>query len=168
MGKLKVQLKKIRGDFLKKFFKLLTLSLFIILSFIFSYSSYIYYSLPDEYKITENCGMRLESYRFIKAHSEDNQKSMALYDLSQNSKNKYLMNIKFLNLIPIKTVNVEFDAMEGSYEYRVDFDLGDICHIEIPEMEISADAVLIGCGEVIKKGTWSLTLEFGTPILKRR
>lgn len=68
----------------------------------------------------------------------------------------------------VKTVNVEFDAMEGSYEYRVDFDLGDICHIEIPEMEISADAVLIGCGEVIKKGTWSLTLEFGTPILKRR
>lgn len=68
----------------------------------------------------------------------------------------------------IKTVNVEFDAMEGSYEYMVDFDLGDKCNIEIPEMEISANAVLIGCYEVIKKGIWSLTLEFGTPIMKRR
>ena len=68
----------------------------------------------------------------------------------------------------VKTVNVEFDAMEGSYEYRIDFDLGDICSIEIPEVDISADAVLIGCYEVIKKGTWSLTLEFGTPILRNR
>lgn len=68
----------------------------------------------------------------------------------------------------IKTVNVEFDAMEGSYEYREDFDLGDKCNIEIPEMEISANAVLIGCYEVIKKGIWSMTLEFGTPIMKRR
>lgn len=68
----------------------------------------------------------------------------------------------------IKTVNVEFDSMEGSYEYRTDFDLGDKCNVEIPEMEISANAVLIGCYEVIKKGIWSLTLEFGTPIMKRR
>lgn len=68
----------------------------------------------------------------------------------------------------VKTVNVEFDAMEGSYEYMLDFDLGDICSIEIPEVSISADAVLIGCYEVIKKGTWGLTLEFGTPILKNR
>lgn len=68
----------------------------------------------------------------------------------------------------IKTVNVEFDAMEGSYEYMIDFDLGDKCNVEIPEMEISANAVLIGCYEVIKKGIWSLTLEFGTPVMKRR
>ena len=67
-----------------------------------------------------------------------------------------------------KTVNVEFDAMEGSYEYMEDFNLGDKCNIEIPEMDISANAVLIGCYEVIKKGIWSLTLEFGTPVMKRR
>ncbi|MBR5596479.1 MAG: hypothetical protein IKW30_03635 [Lachnospiraceae bacterium] len=67
----------------------------------------------------------------------------------------------------IKTVNVEFDAMEGSYEYMEDFDIGDKCNVEIPEMEISANAVLIGCYEVIKKGIWSLTLEFGTPVMKR-
>lgn len=68
----------------------------------------------------------------------------------------------------IKTINVEFDAMEGSYEYMEDFDIGDKCNVEIPEMELSANAVLIGCYEVIKKGIWSLTLEFGTPVMKRR
>lgn len=26
-----------------------------------------------------------------------------------------------------KIINVEFDAMESSYEYRTDFDLGDLC-----------------------------------------
>lgn len=67
----------------------------------------------------------------------------------------------------VKVINVEFDAMEGSYEYRKDFDLGDKCNLEIPEVQISADAVLIGCYEVIKKGEWSLSLEFGTPILRR-
>lgn len=66
-----------------------------------------------------------------------------------------------------KTVNVEFDAMESSYEYRTDFDLGDYCSVEIPEMYFSADARIIGCYEVIKSGQWSMTLEFGTPIIRR-
>jgi len=106
---------------LKKFFKLLTLSLFIILSLIFSYSAYIYYSLPDEYKITENCGMKLENYKFIRAQTEENQKSMALYDINQNNKNKYFMNIKLLNLIPIKTVNVEYTKEQKVYPCGVPF-----------------------------------------------
>ena len=67
----------------------------------------------------------------------------------------------------IKLINVEFDAMEGSYEYMEDFDIGDKCNIEIPEVDIAADAVLIGCYEVIKKGDHSLTLEFGEPVLRR-
>ncbi len=68
----------------------------------------------------------------------------------------------------IKTINVEFDAMEGSYEYGIDFDLGDLCSIEIPEMNISAEARLIGCYEVMKKGGFSMTMEFGTPIIIKR
>lgn len=67
----------------------------------------------------------------------------------------------------VKLINIEFDAMEGSYEYLTDFDLGDKCNIEVPDMYISADSVLIGCYEVIKSGTWNLTLEFGTPVLRR-
>lgn len=67
-----------------------------------------------------------------------------------------------------KTINVEFDAMEGSYEYMTDFDLGDLCSIEIPEMSLSAQARLIGCYEVMKSGQWSMTMEFGTPIILRK
>lgn len=66
-----------------------------------------------------------------------------------------------------RTMNAEFDALVGSYEYMQDFDIGDICSVEINEVGISANARLIGCYEVVKSGNWSLTLEFGTPIIKR-
>jgi len=65
-----------------------------------------------------------------------------------------------------QTINLDFDAIAGTYEYLADFDLGDLCSIEIPEIGLSADARLIGCYEVIKSGDWSLSLEFGTPILR--
>lgn len=67
-----------------------------------------------------------------------------------------------------KTINVEFDAIEGSYEYMVDFDIGDLCNIEIPEVNFSAQARLIGCYEVMKSGKWTMTMEFGTPIIIRK
>jgi hypothetical protein len=66
-----------------------------------------------------------------------------------------------------RTMNVEFDAMNGSYEYMQDFDLGDVCSIEVKEIGVSANARLIGCYEVVKQGVWSMTMEFGTPIIKR-
>jgi hypothetical protein len=64
-----------------------------------------------------------------------------------------------------KTVSVEFDALVGSYEYMTDFNLGDKCNVEIPEIGFYADSRLIGCYEVIKNGAHALTLEFGTPII---
>lgn len=66
-----------------------------------------------------------------------------------------------------RTMNMEFNTLIGSYEYMQDFDIGDVCNIEIDEVGISVDARLIGCYEVVKSGSWSLTLEFGTPIIKR-
>lgn len=65
----------------------------------------------------------------------------------------------------IKQINLEFDAMAGSYDYMVDFDLGDLCSVEIAEMSLTADVRLIGCYEVMKNGQWSMTMEFGTPML---
>lgn len=64
-------------------------------------------------------------------------------------------------------VNVDFDAIDGSYEYRKDFDIGDMCTIVINELNMTMDARLIGCYEVIKSGEWTMTMEFGTPIIKR-
>lgn len=66
----------------------------------------------------------------------------------------------------VKTIKVDFDAMQGSYTYKEDFDIGDKCSIEINEIGLSADAVLIGCYEVISKGVWTLELEFDTPTIK--
>ena len=68
----------------------------------------------------------------------------------------------------VKIINVEFDAMEGSYEYMEDFDIGDLCNIEIPEIDLSAQARLIGCYEVMKSGQWNMTMEFGTPIIIKK
>lgn len=68
----------------------------------------------------------------------------------------------------VKIINVEFDAMEGSYEYMEDFDIGDLCNIEIPEIDLSAQARLIGCYEVMKSGQWTMTMEFGTPIIIKK
>ena len=65
----------------------------------------------------------------------------------------------------VKTVSVEFDAIVGSYEYMVDFDLGDKCNIDIAEIGFSATSRLIGCYEVFKDGEHQITLEFGTPII---
>lgn len=64
----------------------------------------------------------------------------------------------------IKLINIEFDAIAGSYEYGVDFNLGDLCSVEIVNMGLTADVRLIGCYEVMKEGTWSMSMEFGTPI----
>lgn len=63
-------------------------------------------------------------------------------------------------------VNVQFDTMTGSYEYMEDFNLGDNTSIEIPEIGLSGEARIIGCYEVMKNGEWSMTLEFGTPIIR--
>lgn len=67
-----------------------------------------------------------------------------------------------------KTFNVEFDAMAGSYEYGTDFDLGDKVSIEVPEINFSVQARLIGCYEVMKSGQWIMTMEFGTPIINKK
>lgn len=64
----------------------------------------------------------------------------------------------------LKITNLEYDTLLGSYEYMVDFDLGDICTIEVPEMNVAINARLIGCYEVIKKNGWTMTMEFGEPI----
>lgn len=59
------------------------------------------------------------------------------------------------------TLSVNFDTAIGSYIYGEDFDLGDLCSVEIPEVGISTDSRIIGAYEVMKDGTWTLELELG-------
>lgn len=65
-------------------------------------------------------------------------------------------------------LNIDFDTIDGSYEYMKDFDLGDLVAIEVPEIGLSANARIISCYEKVSKGVWSITLEFGTPLLRKR
>ena len=64
-------------------------------------------------------------------------------------------------------LNLSFEIFNGSYEYMIDFNVGDIVSIDIPELDMSVDAQIIGCYEIIQNGVWNLDIEFGTP-LKRR
>lgn len=65
-------------------------------------------------------------------------------------------------------INLQFDFVNSSYEYMVDFDLGDFVSVEIPELDLSVDVQIIGCYEVVKKGVWSMSFEVGTPIIRKR
>lgn len=58
------------------------------------------------------------------------------------------------------SISTEFDLLEGSYEYLTDFDLGDKCSVEIPEIDLSLDAILSSCYEVIKSDGWSMSMDF--------
>lgn len=66
------------------------------------------------------------------------------------------------------TMNIQYDLVNGSYEYMTDFDLGDTISIVIPEIGINTDAQIISCHETIKNGTWDLNLEVGTPVMRKR
>lgn len=103
-----------------------------------------------------------EPTRFDMIHAQANKQDLSASDfikaLEAEANNR-------LHDTPIE-INLEFDAMAGSYEYGEDFDLGDLCSVEIPDMGLTADVRLIGCYEVMKDGQWSMTMEFGTPMLK--
>jgi hypothetical protein len=62
--------------------------------------------------------------------------------------------------------NIEFQIYRGSYQYMVDYDVGDMISVEISEIGLSLDARIIACYEVVKEGVWELTLEIGTPLIK--
>ena len=64
--------------------------------------------------------------------------------------------------------NFDFDAEFGSYEYLEDFDLGDLVSVTVPEIGLSADARIVACYEVVKNGVWSMSIEVGTPIIRKR
>lgn len=104
-----------------------------------------------------------EEYHFLKQQSLLNRKDYSAGDLDTAMSNE---GLNALADYPV-TLNVDFDAVEGSYVYRKDFDLGDKCTIVINELNMTMDARLIGCYEVIKSGKWTMTMEFGTPIIKR-
>jgi hypothetical protein len=68
----------------------------------------------------------------------------------------------------VDKINLQFDFVASSYRYMEDFDLGDKVSVEIPEMDLSVDAQIVACHEVIKNGTWSLDMEIGSSTIRKR
>lgn len=86
-------------------------------------------------------------------NADDYSGTSSLYTaLAQEGHNKLLDSQMVLNM--------NFDTLIGSYEYLTDFDLGDLCSIEITDLGLSADAVLTSIYEVIKEGQHTINLEF--------
>ncbi len=65
-------------------------------------------------------------------------------------------------------VNIQFDFVNSSYRYIEDFELGDVVSVDLPELGVSIDTQIIACHEVIKQGVWSMTLEAGKAIIRKR
>lgn len=64
--------------------------------------------------------------------------------------------------------NFQFEAVTGSYEYMKDFDIGDMISIQVPEIDLAMDVQIVECHEVVKNGVWSMSLEVGNEILRKR
>lgn len=65
-------------------------------------------------------------------------------------------------------INIDLDYELSSYKYMEDFDLGDLISVDIPEIDLSFDAQIVECYEVIKNGAWSLSLTLGDAIIRKR
>ena len=100
-------------------------------------------------------------------HAIENLPSLNDYPVDHDYRIATLQNITNVLSENRDKLNLSFDAFDCSYEYMIDFDLGDVVTIKIPEIDVDVDAQIIACYEKIQNGVWSLNLEFGTP-LKRR
>ena len=65
-------------------------------------------------------------------------------------------------------LNLDFDTIQGSFRYMIDYDLGDKISVEVPEIDLSVDVQIIACREVVEKGVWKMSFELGTPLKIRK
>lgn len=61
--------------------------------------------------------------------------------------------------------NIEVDVTQGTFQYLVDFDLGDIVDVALEELGVSMQARIISVREVEKQNTHTITIELGDKIL---
>lgn len=64
----------------------------------------------------------------------------------------------------VKIENIDYGTMLGSYVYQVDYDLGDLVSVEVPEVNFSKDLRISSIYETMSGGKWNLELELGEPI----
>ncbi len=93
------------------------------------------------------------------------------YNSSEQTLEQYKLELRqkgLEKLLNHKSVtNIVFDPLGNSYDYLIDYDLGDKCDIIISDIGISIEARIIAIYEVFKNNIHTIELEFGDKILTR-
>lgn len=119
-------------------------------------------ALPDSVGRFEALSMASNQADFIKEDTPDKAAADRLHKLS-------VMADASTRLHDLEdVVNIQFDFVNSSYKYMEDFDLGDVISIDIPEIDVSMDAQIVACHEVVKAGVWSMSIEVGKQIIRKR
>lgn len=119
-------------------------------------------ALPDSKGRFERFAMASNQSDFIKEDTPDKAAADRLHKLS-------VMADASTRLHALEdVVNIQFDFVNSSYKYMEDFDLGDVISIDIPEIDVSMDAQIVACHEVVKAGVWSMSIEVGKQIIRKR
>ena len=90
------------------------------------------------------------------------------------SKEQYLSKLKTFGETELlnqytDVENIAFDVDNESYEYKVDYDLGDKCTVIIEDIDLTLEGRIISVFEVYKDNRRELSVEFGNKkIVKRR
>ncbi len=94
---------------LKTFFRRLSITLTAITCLIFSFCEALAIYLPNDYKITPSCSYNIKKYLNISI----NKNSIVAPVLKENNPCCFDANISFMNIIPIKKVNIQ--KIEDTY-----------------------------------------------------
>lgn len=108
---------------MKKFFKVLTLFLAVMSGLILTLCCYGFYNLPSKYIVTASpCEIKINKYLKVKNQASNcgkNNQAVPVNVCTNNSNNAFNSrnvnsqnNILFMNIIPIKQVNVQYTAEE--------------------------------------------------------
>lgn len=91
-----------------KFFRRLAIYMAVFLEIIFGICTYAYYAVPNHYTITETCGIDINIG--VPVNAVPSQKVSPVLNLRDSNceKNKSTADILFLNVIPVKTVGLEY------------------------------------------------------------
>lgn len=89
---------------MKRFFKVLSTFLTITLTFVLGICIYSSASLPNNYKINEDCDFSLKSYLSVKVSSVSANKDV---DADSFDRGSYDADVLLMNVIPIKRIHVE-------------------------------------------------------------
>ena len=88
---------------MKKFFKMLSVIASVLACFTLTFCEVTASYLPDNYKITSNCTTNIKKYLSIDVNASSTVKPVS----TGNNHSNFDANVLFLNMIPIKKVNIQ-------------------------------------------------------------